>query len=54
MALYLDALCWRVETAFENAGEISRSLRIAVQEVASEMAKKGSDFFKRGRCHPID
>ena len=44
MALYLKALCWRVETATENAENISSSLKTAVQEVAREMAKRGLDF----------
>lgn len=44
MALYLDALCWRVETASKNAEDISKQLKTTVQKVADAMAKKGSDF----------
>ena len=44
MALYLDALCWRVETASKNAEDISNQLKAAAQKIAGEMATKGSDF----------
>ena len=53
MALYLDALCWHIETASENANAISSQLKIAVQEVAGEMAKRGSDFLDETDAAPL-
>ena len=44
MSLYLDALCWRVETASVNADSISDTIKRTAQKIASRMAKKGSDF----------
>lgn len=47
MTLYLDALCWRIETASENAEDIASQLKLAAKKVASEMAKTGSDFLNK-------
>ena len=44
IALYLDALSWRVETAESNAKDISKAIKRTVKEVASKMAEKGIDY----------
>lgn len=53
MAIYLDALSWRVETSSANAKDLANIIKPLVQEIAKKMAQNKTDYLKKTDASPL-